>query len=691
MLRIVNPARFKTPEGIVAVDTETTGLNPWTGDRPFAVSICNAESEYLYFDWVVDPFTRQPRIHPDDKKLLRKYISDPNLKKVFHNAKFDVRMLEMIDVPFAGRVEDTMLAMRCAKSDLFNFKLKPLCAQYCDIPADDEKELQKVTCKARRMAKKLGWKLHDEVAADYWVPRTLALLHPDLFDDQEEWKLFKGICERYCSTDTERALALWTLEDGHVLDAERVRHVYEKEMKLFWVVYHMEERGFNLLPKRLDETIKAQTENLKELAKELKKWNPKGYNLNSPVQLRKLLWEDLKIDPPNVENVPYGSTSMKVLEKVNHPIVMTLLRYRGTEKLLSTFLLKYRSLARPDKQGNLIIHPDFSQYGAATSRFSCHNPNIQNVPEPTKTRSIIRISSREVFGPRPGHLWYHYDYSGLEVRIFAGDAKEETLLQNLKDPHTACANKAWGGENNEAGIRLIERLLRSIKPEQYKQVVEITGLGPKTKVSTVPYETLLATAFLEKFDWDIVKAEGSIGTKNARAIAKMLLFLKLYGGGPSSAAALMNVSKDEAKSFLASYDYAMPGIPRYINDQIRLARKLGEVRTLYDYRIPVDLNFAYKAVNYRIQGSAAGLLKDRMLACEEYCLYLRSRGLEWYVIGSIHDEIVFECRREHSFPWIVRRIKTIMEDVRDVFTNVHLEVECSVTRNNWLQPEKVQL
>lgn len=697
------------------IDTECTGLNPWTGDRPFACSVLREDGWKRYFNWRVDPFTRQVIYKKEDIAFLNSIIGNEKHEKIYHNAKFDIRMLDMVGVPFKGKVQDTLLAVKCARSDMFSFKLKPLCAKFCDIPMDDEQDLQKCVQAARRIAKKLDWKIADELAADYWIPREVALRHPELIHggDKLEIERWLNVCQVYCEKDTERAFALWTLMNEHVLDEEEVRDSYDKEMELFWVVYDMEKRGFNLLPDELIKYTKIQEEALKKLTADLKRWNPKGYNLNSPKQLQQLLWEDLKIPVP--ENIRYGkklkrgSTSMKVLEKIDHPIVMTLLHHRGTEKLLSTFLYKYDKLAVPDEDGNRIIHPDFSQFGAATGRFSCHNPNIQNVPEPTKTRSIIRISSREVFGPRPGHVWFHFDYSGLEVRIFADDAREETMLETIRrgeDPHGACANKAWGGAGNPAGIRLLERLIRSIKPEQRQEILKLVGkkswpnYQPKSAAHYDVEEALalqkqaieeIINLWLAKYNWDIVKAEAAIGTKNARAIAKMLLFLKLYGGGVDAAASLMNVDDDEARRFLADYDKANPGIPRYMNMMMKLARKQGYIRTMYNLKIPVDMEFCYKAVNYRVQGTAAGLLKDKMIACEKLCKELRARGIMWWIIGSIHDEIVFECRQEHSYPWVLRRIKQTMEDCRDVFKYCPLEVECSKTTTTWREPEKVDL
>ena len=130
--------KIKSAKSWVAVDTETTGLSPWKGDRPFVVSWCWNNGDTGYVRWKVNPFTREVSPDPADLKMLRGFISNPDIPKVFHNAMFDLRMLEMIGVPVKGRVDDTMFALRVLENDLMTYGLKPVCERLFGISDDDQ-------------------------------------------------------------------------------------------------------------------------------------------------------------------------------------------------------------------------------------------------------------------------------------------------------------------------------------------------------------------------------------------------------------------------------------------------------------------------------------------------------------------------------------------------------------------------
>lgn len=106
-------SRLKIPRGkVVAVDTETTGLNVWCGDRIFAVSLCNEAGTTGYCEWPVNPLTREVEPDPTDVYRLRDWLADSRVRKVLHNAKFDLPMFQHgLGLPVAGPIHDTMLAM----------------------------------------------------------------------------------------------------------------------------------------------------------------------------------------------------------------------------------------------------------------------------------------------------------------------------------------------------------------------------------------------------------------------------------------------------------------------------------------------------------------------------------------------------------------------------------------------------
>jgi len=175
---------------VVSCDTETTGLNMFNGDLPFAFSFTTDKGSY-YYRFEVDPMTREVRYAEDNKQYLyiKKFYEDPTTTKVFHNASFDVKMLKVIGIEVKGRIDDTMIMAHVMDNSRMTYALKPLCKALLDFDDDDEKELQQSTISGRRQGKKLGWKISLEVKADYWLAD-------------------KYICERYARFDTDRTLEL---------------------------------------------------------------------------------------------------------------------------------------------------------------------------------------------------------------------------------------------------------------------------------------------------------------------------------------------------------------------------------------------------------------------------------------------------------------------------------------------------
>ena len=685
------------PGSLVAVDVETTGLLPWVGDRVFSTSLFNEEGNALYEEWPVDPETRDVLYDENQEGTARinRVLSLPEIAKVFHNSKFDVRHLERAEVfKFAGRVEDTYIAARCLRSNLPSYQLKMLAKQWADIPKDDETELKKIVQTARRIAGKLGWAKHEDLEADYWLPAAVLLHAPELVPEEavREWR---GANRKYNVRDTERTMILWLLMQ-ELMEDEGVRHTYDFEMRKLWpVVYDMESRGWTLLPKELVEVIKKEKARQAKLEKRLLKVAP-DVNFNSPKQLSKLLWDDLGLKHP--DGAEAKSTNAKALEKVDNPFVVDLLAFRSVSKALSSFFLKYQSMSIPDHvegapADSLVLHPNFNQIGADTGRFSCKDGNVQNVPDLARTVSINHMTARNVFGPRPGYDWFMYDYSGLEVRIFCDFAGEKDLMKVILaggDPHATCGNKAWGGKGNPSGIRMMNR---NLKMRDVKEVVKLAkefGVTIKkpARQSVESWHSEISEAWLAAFDYDIVVAEAHIGLKSTRTMAKMLLFLKLFGGGKKSASELIRCSIPEAAGFLIDYERAVPTIKPYQRKLIVEAQRDGYIKTAYNRKLMIDRRFAYRCVNYKVQGSAADLIKDKMVEVDRYCRHLRSLGYEWYLIGSIHDELVLEGKREHQHGWIIAHIRDLMED-NDKRFGVFLEVHCDKASTNWQDAQEI--
>ncbi|NNL67490.1 MAG: DNA polymerase I [Myxococcales bacterium] len=357
------------------------------------------------------------------------------------------------------------------------------------------------------------------------------------------------------------------------------------ELPLTAVLARMERAGV-----RVDEEVLAElhTHLEKELAAieaEVYALAGESFQIASPKQLQRILFEKLKL--PAVKKTKTGySTDESVLEKLSaqHELPARVLAFRRLSKLKGTYVDALPPLVNP-RTGR--IHPIFNQTGAATGRLSCTNPNVQNIP--IRTEEGIRI--REAFVPAEGTKLLSADYSQVELRLMAHFSEDDGLIEAFA-----------AGED-------IHR----------RTAAEVLDVAPE----------------------DV--------TAEQRARAKAINFGIIYGSSAFGIANQLGIATGEAQEFIDGYFAEYPGVKRFMGETIEQAREDGFVRTLLGRRrfLPdlrsknqVLRNAAERmAVNTVIQGTAADLIKKAMVAVDAD---LREAGLAARMLLQVHDELVFE-------------------------------------------------
>lgn len=456
----------RIPAGnLVAFDTETTGLNPWKGDRPFCISFCNRKGEKGYIRWQVDGFTRKVTYDLETYNMVKVWAEDPTIAKVGHNVKFDVRMLDMIGIKVRGKVHETMFMMHCINNVEPTYKLKPLTKKYMDYPDDDLDELHSATVTARRQAKKLGWKVHEEVESDYWMA-------PD------------PICRKYNVCDSERTMLFYIFLSS-LLDKEGVRKTYEEEMELWPVTYRMESRGVRVYPKIMEKYIEENTQTIKRCLESFKTIAPSVKNFNSPQQLCHFFYTTCGLPVAGYTDNGNPSVNVECLQKIQHPLAQKLIEFKTAEKARDTFFGKFHELMVEEKfNGETIhvIHPNFNQVGPATGRYSCRTPNLQNVADPLASRAPITIPARMSFGPRPGYRWWHFDFKQMELwqffspRVANDKAMMKFMLGGGDVPNKMALDMGWGDDLKRDKIAGTKQTRVRAKLMLYGTIY---GIGPK--------------------------------------------------------------------------------------------------------------------------------------------------------------------------------------------------------------------
>lgn len=706
----------------VAFDTETTGLMAWHGDAPFAFAFQGISGQRAYYEMEVDPFTRivdyRNSTSQDMLQEVREILENQKIIKVMHNGKFDVRITERgANVNVAGpggllrdggRFEETMFMAHVCNSDEMTYKLKYLGAKYAGIDNDDEKDLQEAAKSARRKGKKLGWMLGAEkkprpdgdewkgvVQMDYWMPAEIARRHPDL--SGEEWGT---ICRKYATLDVERTLMLFLLYQ-EMMDEIGVRHSYEKELKLWPTTYRMEERGVRIDPEVNYEEMAFCKQRWDETKAEVEALSWPGINPDSPKQLQKLLYVDLQLPVNPERNTAKGfpGTSVDALKDFENDVqvVRSILRFRAAGKAYGYFA-RYQDFALPDtvSPGCVIIHADFRQLQAATGRFSCALPNLQQVTSKESSRSADPIDCRRPFGPRPGYVWLHNDYKGMEVRVFADVSEEPNMMEAIHkgiEIHDMVANRGWGGKDNEAGIYEMINVL-GLNGSEHGHDDKVRWIWNEWGLSPDQWDSLsqrnrhdFAAEFLSRYNWDIINAQKAVDKKVTKNKSKMVTFAKIYGGGPDAVKDLLHITFNEAREFMRQYDRSFPRVQEYMKEMEAVAKSDGCIWNRWDRRLEVPYQFAYKSVNYMVQGSSADLLKAAMIKCDQF---LQSHQIDAHLIMTIHDELVFEVRQEELTHFLVRNICRIMEDTEGRL-RVSMPTDPSVVRKAWVDKDKIEL
>ena len=348
----------------------------------------------------------------------------------------------------------------------------------------------------------------------------------------------------------------------------------------------------------------------------------KPFNISSPQQLGKVLFEDLKLPAP----VKYGkgktiSTAADVLDELaaDHEIVRKVLEYRQLTKLKGTYVDALPALIDP---GTGRVHTSFNQAGAATGRLSSSNPNLQNIP----VRTALGREIRAAFVPRDGWKLLVADYSQIELRLLAHMSGDQLLVdafRNGEDIHTRTAS-------------------------------EVLGVPPM------------------------------MITPEARREAKAVNFGIVYGISSFGLAANLGISRGEADRYIKNYFARYTGVRRFIDATIAEVRQTGVTRTLFGRERPIpDINsrnpnargFAERtAVNSPLQGTAADLIKLAMVR-----IHAALAGFQSAMLLQVHDELVFECPPE-EIAEVSRMVKREMESACEL--TVPLVVDIG-TGPNW--------
>lgn len=558
---------------LIALDTETTAIDPMQADLVgLSVAVKDDQAFYIPIGHTASDASDQLE-REEVLNTLKPILESSEIKKVGQNVKYDWIVLSQSGVELDGVVFDTMLA------------------SYLINPSKRAHNL-------------------DQIALDFLDHKTTTFA--EVFD--------KGMSS-FAQVSLEKAVpyacedADITLMAQSVLDRELEKigltDLFQTvEMPLVPVLMRMEQRGVAVDENKLRELSKSFEHRLEQLESDIHTLAGEPFNINSPQQMGRILFEKLKLPVQKKTKKRTGySTDVNVLTVLarQHALPALVLEHRTLSKLKSTYADALIQLIN-SRTGR--IHTSFNQTITATGRLSSSDPNLQNIPVRTAEGREIR----RAFVARKGWQLLSADYSQVELRILAHCSDDEILIQAFRE-----------GED--------------IHTRTAAEVFQLSA--------------------------DSVTSE-------LRRQAKAINFGIIYGMSPFGLARQLDISQKMAKVYIDNYFARYKGVQRFVDqtkrdafDTMQTCTLMNRIRLLPDIRSP-NANirqFAERtAVNTPIQGSAADLIKIAMIRIDETLL---TQNLRTAMLLSVHDELVFEVPSE-ELGQVKEMIRDLMEGVWDL-------------------------
>ncbi len=574
---------------LFSFDTETTSLD-YMEAQLVGLSFSTEPGEAAYVP-VAHDYEGAPEQLSRELVLekLRPLLEDVNKAKLGQNLKYDKNILANYGIELNGIQHDSMLQSYILDSTASRHDMDSLALKY----------LQRTTTHYEDVAGK-GIKQipFNQVSIEQAAP--------------------------YAAEDADITLELHQNFWRELQRNKKLQHIYETiEIPLISVLSHVERNGVMVDGEMLTQQSHELASRMSEIEQEAHDLAKQTFNISSPKQIQKLLYEDMQL--PVLAKTPKGqpSTAESVLQELarDYDLPRLILDYRSLNKLKTTYTDKL-----PGQISSVTgrVHTSYHQAVAATGRLSSSDPNLQNIP--IRTEEGRRI--RQAFISPSNCVLLAADYSQIELRIMAHLSKDKGLLEafnNNEDIHKKTASEVF-----------------AIKPDEV--------------------------------------------SKEQRRAAKAINFGLIYGMSPFGLAKQLGIRRNEAKEYVDRYFEHYPDVKNYMEKTREQAREQGYVETVFGRRLYLpEINarnaarrqYAERtAINAPMQGTAADIIKRAMIDIE---VWLNKEHPDVKLIMQVHDELVFEVPEG--------KVETLEPEIRNIMTRAaELSVPLLVdigTGKNW--------
>lgn len=561
----------------ICIDTETTAINVFDA-KLLGISFCFKEGVAYYVN--------------AKKEFLEKL--KPILKKtkiIGHNIKYDYKILRLSGFEMDNVYFDTLVAAYLLSQTDRSLKLDDLAYSELGYRMQPIEEL-------------IGKKGKGQLS----------------MEDVSLEKISYYSCE-----DADYTYRLYNKYKSE-LTKEKFSDLFDRvEMPLVRVLSEMELSGIEIDTDFLKEFGKSLKKKIDALTKKIYKCCDYEFNINSPLQLKEVLFDKLDISTKGLKKGKTGfSTAAPELLKMQgiHPVIDMIIEYRELSKLQSTYVESL--ISQVDKNNR--IHTNFNQAVTATGRLSSSDPNLQNIP----IRTELGREIRRAFVAKRGYRLISADYSQIELRVVASLSSDEKMIKSFnmrEDIHARTAAEIFN-----------------------KKLEEVS--------------------------------------KSERRKAKEVNFGVIYGLGARGLSQRTDMNYTQAKEFIDRYFDLYKSIKKYLDKTKEFAHKNMYVQTLFGRRRYIaEINSGVQmiqaaaervAINMPVQGTAADLMKMAMIKIDRE---LPKISQEAKMLLQVHDEVVIEVPNS-DVDCVSQMVKDIMEDIFKLKVPIRVEISCA---KNWAE------
>lgn len=607
------------------LDTETYGLE-WN-DKMFSLIIATDKDAY-YFNF---------KNYDDGSPLISKHIALEYLSKIFakpdatwfiHNAKFDMRRLDIEGRELGGTIWDTASIERFVRNNYLKYSLDE-CLKRRGRKKDDKVEEY--------------IKSHAECRSSIKVPGK---------KQKEKYKHYDkvpfGIIYEYGLVDANSVLFLGKNQRDYFARVENasLRSIVENETHLTRAVFNMEKRGVCIDVAYCRRAITYEEGRIEDAYRAISQLSTTPYK-PGPKWLAAVLDQlGVPYELSEKGNPVFGE---KALRKLSSPLVEQILSIREHEKNIN-FYSTFIHLV----DANGFVHADYKIGGTDTGRFSCSRPNMQQLPKKEKKTRDNTFTVREAVVPRKNCILVMMDYDAMEYRLVADYAGQLDMIASILeglDPHSHVAKEMGIADRDPAKTLNFMKVygggLAKLAMALFKPISNETTLKLITKRYIYESKKMSTAEILkvEKVPHDILVHD-----------------IKLLR---------------EAEILEKKYEKALPKLKPMVKLIKDTCKRRGFIFNRYGRRSYLDNeSFVYAMLNYLIQGTGADVVKHAMVKIDAFLADKKSK-----MIAQVHDEILYEIDLEELH--LIPELRKIMEEEYKPLNGMTLSVGVEWSEKSW--------